>query len=345
MSHIHPRGDLGCPDDEPQSVTIVQRQCEWSQLSRHHPPFQVQSGGGDPNKISTQSSPIVSKKAPSYSSLCQQGRSHFHCQRDRGAPFAAKELQLSQTNTRFAEWLHPPPATQQLSRAPAGAKITHCLQQPRRKGKARHYTHLYPRHFSLKEPIPSQLVLIASIGHPHLSQLVIAEPKPECHVLLRALGAQHGPGRSKPLPPATEIPFVHSPWGGLRTGQEPCPGAAPLDGRLQWEQNQAQSKAGVEALNVCCCPRLCCPLFLELQQGSWTMFPHQRRTVSQGSWDNGPNGASARKAFIGLPSRMWLTFPLCISPEDTCLNKNPAAKVMLEIFWAILTHNTVLKSP
>lgn len=42
---------------------------------------------------------------------------------------------------------------------------------------------------------------------------------------------------------------------------------------------------------------------------------------------------------------MWLTFHLCISPEDTCLNKNQTAKIILEIFWAILTHNTLLKSP
>lgn len=42
---------------------------------------------------------------------------------------------------------------------------------------------------------------------------------------------------------------------------------------------------------------------------------------------------------------MWLTFHLCISPENTCLNKNQQAKIILEIFWAILTQNTLLKSP
>lgn len=40
-------------------------------------PFQVQSGGLDPNKLSTKFSPTVLKKAPRSLSLCQEGKSLF----------------------------------------------------------------------------------------------------------------------------------------------------------------------------------------------------------------------------------------------------------------------------
>lgn len=41
---------------------------------------------------------------------------------------------------------------------------------------------------------------------------------------------------------------------------------------------------------------------------------------------------SAGKLVIGLPQRMWLLFPLCISPEGRTWIKNPPARVALKCF-------------
>lgn len=110
--------------------------------------------------------------------------------------------------------------------------------------------------------------------------MALADPNP-CHLLqgsllCTALGVGSGLGRS------------------LVLEQHSC-ATAPFAGRLQQEQGQAQSAAGVEALNVLCCPRFCCPLFLELEQGSWMIFPHQGGRGSQGSYGDRPNELASEK--------------------------------------------------
>lgn len=92
-----------------------------------------------------------------------------------------KSSSCQRLSTRFAvpEWLHPPPGTQKLSHAPAGAKITHCLQHPRRGTRLDATLTSIQDIFPWKSPsLPSWCWLSASHWVSPAQHLLIAEAIP-----------------------------------------------------------------------------------------------------------------------------------------------------------------------
>lgn len=175
--------------------------------------------------------------------------------------------------------------------------------------------------------------------------------------LREELGAQHGSGRSKPaapgrphasaptkpLLPAMRLHIMaqccttlHAQLLGWAQGLvwKPHPGVVgPRRGHHLLWGSSGRSSGGHRVLlmakALCVLPIQALPRATAGPQEGVPLPGRDRLTRKVQWWTD---WGSAGKLVIGLPQRMWLPFPLCISPEGRSWIKNPSAKVALKCF-------------
>lgn len=134
-------------------------------------------------------------------------------------------------------------------------------------------------------PFPAGADCLPAIGHLQLPYLVIAEVIPECPAMFcwgvwgvsMALADPNLCHLQQGSPLYTAL-GVGSGLGRNLVLEQPHLLAGSSRSRVRHK-----AMLGWKLWTCAAAPGSCCPLFLELQQGSWMMLPPQGRTGSQGS--------------------------------------------------------------